>query len=429
MYFEERLMRNLPFLAITVSSLLFGSHAFADAADGDAYVSAMLSFIDADSDRNVNDGRGGWQLGAGMAVSENWNLQAIVHRATLSGPFRQKHSGIGLDIQRVFNRSDDITPYLFAGLGRLDVDLANGPGSDGNMYALGAGVHADVFGDSPVSLNFEYRYRTDKALPGSMRDHIFSIGVQIPFGRARPAAPAAPMDGDGDNDGVRDSADQCPRTPAGRMVNGVGCELDEDNDGVVNGVDQCPNTLAGVTVDNRGCGLDGDNDGVLNGLDRCPNSRAGAQVDARGCEGDTDNDGVVNGLDSCPNTTAGSRVDVRGCEITDEISLPSVEFETNSEALRPGAAGSLNDAATTLNRYPELVVEVAGHTDSDGAESYNLDLSQRRAQTVRNHLINAGIAAARLSARGYGEAQPIASNATAAGKAQNRRVVLRILAQ
>jgi OOP family OmpA-OmpF porin len=315
-------------------------------------------------------------------------------------------------------------------VGRLDIDLANSLGGEGNMFAVGAGLYADVFGDAPISLNLEYRYRSDDALPGSTQDHIFSLGVQIPFGRARSAAraaPAAPVDGDGDNDGVRDSMDQCPRIPAGRMVNGVGCELDGDNDGVVNGVDQCPNTMAGVVVDGRGCGLDGDNDGVPNGLDQCPNSRAGAQVDARGCEGDGDNDGVLNGLDSCLNTTAGARVDVRGCEITNEITLPSVEFETNSGALRPGAAGSLADAVMTFNLYPELVVEVADHTDSDGAESYNLDLSQRRAQTVQSYLIDAGIDAARLSARGYGEVQPIASNATAAGKAQNRRVVLRIL--
>ena len=138
---------------------------------------------------------------------------------------------------------------------------------------------------------------------------------------------------------------------------------------------------------------------------------------------------MLDGLDACPDTTAGARVDVNGCEITDEISLPSVQFETNSATLQTGAQSSLDDAVVTLNRYPELVVEVAGHTDSDGAEAYNQELSQNRAQTVLEYLVEAGIDASRLSAQGYGESEPIATNATAIGKAQNRRVVLRLLEQ
>ncbi|MDH3533311.1 MAG: OmpA family protein [Gammaproteobacteria bacterium] len=141
---------------------------------------------------------------------------------------------------------------------------------------------------------------------------------------------------------------------------------------------------------------------------------------------DDDKDGVVNRLDACPNTPAGARVDTRGCEIRDVIELPGVNFETNSDRLLPSANATLRDAATTLRRYPELVVEVAGHTDSDGAAEYNQGLSERRALTVRDYLINEGVREASLSARGYGETLPVADNATAAGKALNRRVELRI---
>jgi outer membrane protein OmpA-like peptidoglycan-associated protein len=92
-----------------------------------------------------------------------------------------------------------------------------------------------------------------------------------------------------------------------------------------------------------------------------------------------------------------------------------------------GAANVLNDAVATLKKNPTITVEVAGHTDSDGAADYNESLSTRRAATVRDYLATNGISADRMSVRGYGESQPIADNTTRAGKAQNRRVVLRII--
>ena len=419
-------MRILGIYSVAIAAFSVASQALADAADGQGYVNAMITATQVDDDRNAFNDRGGFRLGAGIALSENWNLQGFLSRSDLKGPSPQDLTGIGVDLQRVFKRGETISPYLFLSLGQMDVDLANGPSADGSMYGVGAGLQMDLFGDSPVSLNLEYRYRTDNALPSDMSDHVLGIGVHIPFG-SRPAA--MPVDGDADNDGVRDSMDQCSGTPMGRVVNSVGCELDADNDGVADGADQCPNTVAGAIVDTRGCALDSDNDGVPNGVDQCTDSRAGAQVDARGCEPDSDADGVLDGLDACPDTTAGARVDVNGCEITDEISLPSVQFETNSATLQTGAQSSLDDAVVTLNRYPELVVEVAGHTDSDGAEAYNQELSQNRAQTVLEYLVEAGIDASRLSAQGYGESEPIATNATAIGKAQNRRVVLRLLEQ
>ena len=82
---------------------------------------------------------------------------------------------------------------------------------------------------------------------------------------------------------------------------------------------------------------------------------------------------------------------------------------------------------TTLRRYPQLRVEVAGHTDDRGSHAYNLDLSQRRAQAVLDYFVQMGIDAARLVPKGYGETAPVADNATEAGRAENRRVELRIL--
>ena len=172
---------------------------------------------------------------------------------------------------------------------------------------------------------------------------------------------------------------------------------------------------------------DADGDGVTDDKDRCPNTPAGAKVDANGCELDSDGDGVVDSKDACPGTPAGVKVDANGCEIKAKaISLTGILFRTESAELRSESIAVLNATADTLNANPGVAVEIAGHTDSDGDADYNQDLSDRRANAVRDYLISRGVSGSRLSAAGYGESQPVASNATAEGKAQNRRVELRV---
>ena len=176
------------------------------------------------------------------------------------------------------------------------------------------------------------------------------------------------------------------------------------------------------------CQIDTDGDGVLDPQDRCPNTPHGTVVDANGCpkgDADDDRDGVPNTLDQCPNTPPPARVDARGCEIRDEIRLPGVNFVTDSALLLPPSYAVLDDAAATLKRYPTLSIEVQGHTDSRGSDTHNLKLSERRAAAVRKYLQDHG-ASNPMTARGYGELQPMADNNSEAGRLQNRRVVLRI---
>lgn len=172
---------------------------------------------------------------------------------------------------------------------------------------------------------------------------------------------------------------------------------------------------------------DSDGDGVPDDKDRCPGTPAGARVDAQGCELDSDGDGVVDALDQCPDTPKGDKVDTRGCTLASTIILRGVNFDNDTAQIRADARPILDDAVATLKRYPQLKVEVAGHTDSRASEAYNLELSQRRAQAVVDYFVQMGVDAGRLSAKGYGESQPIADNATAEGRAANRRVELRIL--
>jgi outer membrane protein OmpA-like peptidoglycan-associated protein len=139
---------------------------------------------------------------------------------------------------------------------------------------------------------------------------------------------------------------------------------------------------------------------------------------------DDDKDQVLNSSDFCPNTAEGAQVDAFGCAIDEVIVLRGVNFHTDSDNLTDESTVILDGVSTTLNAHPELKLEVSGHTDSDAEDDYNKHLSQRRAERVREYLINKGAAADNLTAKGYGEERPIASNDTAEGKSLNRRVEL-----
>lgn len=234
---------------------------------------------------------------------------------------------------------------------------------------------------------------------------------------------------DADGDGVTDDKDKCPGTPAGAEVDADGCELDSDGDGVVDSKDRCPGTPKGAKVDRHGCQekpkeKDSDGDGVLDSKDKCPGTPRGAKVDRNGCELDSDGDGVVDSKDRCPGTPAGVKVDYKGC--AEPVVLKGVNFENNSAVLKPAAKTVLNDVAKSLNKRPDVKVTVAGHTDNRGSAAYNKMLSQRRADSVREYLVSAGVKASNLMAKGFGEEQPVATNDTSAGRAENRRVELRM---
>ncbi len=141
-------------------------------------------------------------------------------------------------------------------------------------------------------------------------------------------------------------------------------------------------------------------------------------------DGDDDRDGVLNSKDKCPNTREGAVVDMDGCEVQVIIDLPGVNFAFDEARLTNESFAILDDAATTLQRHQQVRVEVAGHTDSVGTADYNQGLSDRRASVVRDYLISKGVAADRMTSKGYGESQPVASNDTSEGRAENRRTEL-----
>lgn len=173
---------------------------------------------------------------------------------------------------------------------------------------------------------------------------------------------------------------------------------------------------------------DTDKDGVLDSADKCPSSPFGSHVNESGCPKieDADSDGIADASDLCKNSAAGSTVNEFGCTPTENITLKGVTFNTGSAQLTTTSLPILDAAANTLNQNPNLNIEIAGYTDNSGFAKVNKNLSKRRANTVMIHLIKKGVDAARLTAKGYGEQAPVASNATADGRATNRRVELKI---
>jgi len=245
---------------------------------------------------------------------------------------------------------------------------------------------------------------------------------------------------DADNDGVPDGIDQCPGTPAGTIVDARGCPADTDGDGVPDGVDRCPNTPTGAKVDATGCPVDSDNDGVPDGIDQCPNTPAGIKVDAHGCSTDSDNDGVPDDKDLCPNTLPNVKVDSDGCpielneketELLDKgrITTREIHFETAKWDILPESRPVLDDIGKVLIQWPQLKIEIGGHTDARGSVAYNQDLSQKRAQAVLDYLLAnfPQINREQYTAKGYGELKPVASNKTVEGMAKNRRVEFKVL--
>ncbi len=145
-------------------------------------------------------------------------------------------------------------------------------------------------------------------------------------------------------------------------------------------------------------------------------------------EPDSDGDGIPDSRDECPNTLKGGEVDGKGCLLTNQtITFHNIGFELNSDQVTASTRPVLERVAQALNAQTNFSIEISGHTDSVGSAEYNEQLSLGRAESVRRLLIENGVAAERLTARGYGELDPVASNETASGRAMNRRVEFRVM--
>jgi outer membrane protein OmpA-like peptidoglycan-associated protein len=405
----------------------------------------------------------GYRWSTGLVFEYGW-LGSLAKRDDAFANPDHTFTWSGLDVRfNLRDPSERYTPYLIGGFGfgrshdpdRVIVSRRGTP-------SAGAGLLLNLFDQERAAIRLQVRdVMIREAGSDAFSNHIVaSLALQWTFrGKskdqdldgvrnwqdqcpntpvgAKVDAKGCPIDSDGD--GVFDGLDKCDGTPRLAKVDKGGCPTDADGDGVADGVDVCDSTARGARVDARGCPMDTDGDGIFDGLDQCENSPKGAVVDARGCPVDTDGDGVADGIDQCPNTPAGLRVDSNGCPIevseketqlldTGMIRLQNINFDVNKATIKPESYPVLDEVAAILLQYPKLTLEIGGHTDNTGTRVRNVALSEARAKSVLNYLLQKfpTLDANSFTFVGYGPMVPVASNGTALGRAKNRRVEFRV---
>lgn len=369
--------RSLLLAVATTTALASASSAMAGAEVGSWYVSPQAVYVDPDNNYHADESIGG-SLAIGKVVNKAWDVELAYvtssHDVT-GGGNKLKLTGPSIYFNRVFMRDHAISPFIGAGINAINV--RNGaPEANGTDLGLGikAGLLADLTHNGALQLSAEVGKRSDN-FSEHLEDVFAGLGLRFNFGAPAKAVAAAPI--------VQSAAPApvpvAPPPPA-----------DSDHDGVIDSADKCPNTVAGAKVDATGCELDGDRDGVVDRLDKCPKTPAGDKVDAVGC-------GVNFALE--------------------------VQFDTNSANIKQESYAELDTFVRFFNDVPSAKGELQGHTDNVGKDAYNLKLSQRRADSVKAYVVSKGVDAARITTKGYGEAQPIADNTTVEGRAANRRVL------
>lgn len=383
-------------------------------------------------------------------VNPHFDLSASLSLASLEYPMSRNDSGYirrnftnqaGTTVEKLLTEVDFrfnynilpkedwiVSPYLFAGV--------NGSYHDpyfGVDIPLGLGLNFNISSTKNLFINLESAYK----IPGTehnVRHLQHSIGFVYWFkpGYKAVSSDAAPVDtmyaptpvADSDNDGINDDEDQCPTVPG--MAQFGGCP-DSDGDGISDKDDACP-LVAGMANMN-GC-PDSDNDGISDKDDKCP--YVAGTAERQGCPiPDADNDGFNDDVDRCPNAYSKTN---QGCpEIRREVitqvekAAKAIFFETGKATIKPVSFKSLDAVVAVLKADPTLYADIEGHTDNVQPKTYtNMQLSQERADAVRNYFVSKGISADRLTAQGFGETQPVADNATAPGRAQNRRTVIKL---
>lgn len=374
-------------LGVSLALVTTGSALAADNNYDDRwYVTPNVSFVNPDSDKNANSALA-FGIGFGRFVSENFSVDFEMDKLShdLKNGRELSQQNFGFVGRYHFGDNMGFNPYIGAGIGAVKhkglaslSQIHNGARSSGTdaVGSLVAGLSKTL--TDRVKLRTELRYQLENTNDvvvdsDTFTNYLFNVGLSIAFGEA---------------------ATQSTKTTIVEKAP----QMDSDNDGVIDSRDRCPNTPAGTKVDSNGCAL------VV--------------------DGDDDRDGVPNSRDVCPNSKAGAVVGSDGCEVKVVIELQGVHFDTNKSTLKPVSISILDAAVKTLGEHGSIMVEVAGHTDSRATDAYNQALSQRRAKVVFDYLVAHGVSADRMTWRGYGENSPIATNDTDEGMAKNRRTEL-----
>ena len=405
-------MKNVIALMLTIAVLcIMATSVVAGEREGAFSISPYVGGYSFDGDQHLESAPV-FGLRLGYDLTKNWGVEAVADYVNTEDTISNKSINslsYRLDILYNFMPDGPMVPYLAVGGG----GVTYGHGSDGlkisertTSATINAGLGIKHFVTDSIAFRADVRQLLVLEKPDSPKyNREFTAGVTFLLGGKKevtkpveppppapapaPApipvvAPAPPADSDGD--GVIDDADKCPNTPAGVKVDANGCPLDSDGDGVADHLDKCPNTPNGVAVGNDGCPLDSDGDGVADYLDKCPDTPKAVAVNDTGCPLDADEDGVPDYLDKCADTPKNKSVNKDGCPPPDEklCILLDVEFDTNKADIKSKYNDELKKVGDFLNEYPTATGVIEGYSDNVGKAAYNLKLSQKRADSVRN---------------------------------------------
>lgn len=375
---------------LLVAGLLPGGAALAENRSGALTLSPLAGYHVIDGGLDLDNGLS-YGLSLGYNASEHYTIEADA-RFT---PTETAGPGPDVDIWTAslgglyhFSPTSAFNPYLSLGGGLMVYERDTGSDDEDLFGYYGGGVKYALSDAADLRLDVRHllNYRSDNSFTVDgdepWRHHLQALaGLTFQFGGTKEAAPP---------------------------------------------VKQRPVDLVAL----KSATLDSDHDGILDAVDRCADTEPGVRVDASGCPADTDGDGVHDYLDACRDTPIGTSVDGQGCpaqaEAVASLTL-DILFGVNRDQVTPFHYRELDRAAEFIDRYAGRKVVVEGYTDDQGVDAENLALSQRRADNIRKALVaRYGVAAERISATGYGEARPVADNATEAGRLQNRRIVITI---
>lgn len=342
-------------------------------------------YVDTDSGRDVRNGTG-FQGGFSIPFGNSWGVEVNGFSHTFetgsAGGTDFYHRGGGADLVYSPGHRSRFTPFILAGLGAAYNDVTPNSRDRTTGYGnIGIGLVGGLLGDW-LRGRVEARAVYDTFEKGQV-DYVFGGGLEFAVGVTRERVVQNEVEKTVYVDKpvektvyVEKVVEQVVEKPVEvervvekvveKVVDRVVAPPDSDGDNIADDKDQCPGTLPGLVTNNRGCVI-------------------GQQV----------------------------------------VRLDNVFFEYNSAVLTSASVALLDNAALFLRQQPDMQVEIAGHTDSRGSDAYNQTLSQRRAESVVAALVARQVSAARLTARGYGESQPMSDNVTDEGRARNRRVELR----
>jgi outer membrane protein OmpA-like peptidoglycan-associated protein len=318
-----------------------------------------------------------------------------------------------------------IQPFLIAGFGGQKYYKYYGA-----YIPLGVGLNINFFDEGRLFINSTYRTPITTGTASYHFLHAFGIAGVIGKKKEKviEPPPPPPPPKDTDNDGIIDDNDKCPTTPG--VAKYDGCPVpDTDKDGINDEKDKCP-TVPGLAK-YQGCPVpDTDKDGINDEEDKCPNQAGVARYG--GCPvPDRDKDGINDEEDKCPDVPGVASQ--QGCpEISAEVTktvayaAKNVYFATASTKLLKQSYKPLDELVKVLKDNTSLKLKIDGHTDNVGNDDFNMKLSDGRAASVKAYLVSKGISVDRLESEGFGETMPVADNKTAAGKAKNRRVEMKV---